>query len=130
MTESISTTWASPPQRVDGVVVAVRRPHERHEVGHEQRVDDRVEPLRCDSPIVELDALGAERDRPLGPASSSIAAHASIVRRRSSTAQHDRARRVEAADPLEPVLDLAAPLAVDDRDEVEHARGHEPASSA
>ena len=36
---------------------------------------------------------------------------------------HDRARRAVAADLLEPVGDLAAPLAVDDDDEVEHARG-------
>ena len=40
-----STTWASAQQRVDGLGVAVRRPHDRRQVGDDERVDDRVEVL-------------------------------------------------------------------------------------
>ncbi len=46
---------------------------------------------------------------------------ASIVVRPCSTAQRI-VRGVVAADPVEPVLDLAAPLAIGDHDQVEHAR--------
>ena len=41
-TESSSTTWARSQQRVDRLGVAVGRPHDRRQLGHQDRVDDRV----------------------------------------------------------------------------------------
>ena len=55
-----------PAQRVDGLGVAVRRPHHRREVGDEQRVDDRVEARQVLRADVDLDPLAADGDVP-GP---------------------------------------------------------------
>ena len=51
-----------PPQRVDRLGVAVRRPHHRREVGDQQRVDDRVELGQVPRADVELHALAGDRD--------------------------------------------------------------------
>ena len=112
-------------QRVDRLGVAVRRPDQRGEVGDHQRVDDRVEAAagaaaRCPGPP----ARGRGRAR----RGAGRRAWSSWPSRRSVCARldraEDRARGVVAADVLEPVLDLAAPLAVRDHDQVEHPRRH------
>ena len=113
-----------PAQCVDGGRVPVRRPHQRREVGYQQRVDDRVERLQMALAELELDPLPAERERALGPLGGDAAPGVDRRAARVHRAQ-DEPRRVVAADALEPVLDLAPELAVDDHDEVEHARRDE-----
>ncbi len=83
--------------------------------------------VRCFVPDVEHDPLARQGEL----AGAVVLArrrerHGGVDRRaaRLDRAQ-DRARRVVAADVLEPVEDLAAPLAVDHHHEVEHPRGRE-----
>ena len=87
-TESISTTWARCEQRVDRLGMAVRRPDERREVGHQQRVDDRVEPRQVlRARRRPRRARGRGRARPgAGRPGVIIVAHASIAVRPGSTA--------------------------------------------
>ena len=130
-TASSRTTWASGMplargrrQRVDGLGVPVRRPDGGAQVRDDERVDDRVEVARCCSPTVTMTSSrmtanspglrrAVRRDRRLG------------VDRRAPglDGADDGARRVVAPDAAQPVGDLAAPLAVDDADEVQRPRG-------
>ena len=81
---------------------------------------------RWRSPIEQLHALAPDRDRArLRARPRCRSARVAASRRRpGSTATSDQPRRVEAPDALEPVLDLAAELLVDDHDHVHHARRH------
>jgi hypothetical protein len=116
-----------PAQRVDRLGVPVRRPHHRRQVGHQQRVDDRVELGQVLLADAQLDALARDRDVP-GPRGDVVGADAGPRVDRLAPRLDgalDEPRRVIAADALEPVLDLAAELAVHHHDHVEHPRGHE-----
>ena len=101
-------------QRVLGDRVAVRRPDERREVGDDQRRDDRRQRLEVLLADVDLDVLAGDR-RATPLSSVAIDAQASSVVRLRLDGDDDRARRVVAADLDEPVLDLAAVLAIADR---------------
>ena len=118
-----------PAQRVDRLVVPVRRPHHRREVGAPAagRRSCRAWRGGC-GPIVELHALARDGDvaRPrLGVVGADARPRVDRLRARPRPRTAIEPRRVVAADALEPVLDLAAELAVDDDHEVQHPRGHE-----
>jgi hypothetical protein len=105
--------------------MAVRRPHDCGDVGHHQRVHDRVERLQVVRPHVEQHALAHQRQlsRPRVPLRGHR--HRRVDRRASLLDRaEDRARGVVATHPLQTVQDLAAPVAVDNHNEVDHPRRH------
>jgi hypothetical protein len=110
-------------QRVDRLRVPVRRPDQRREVGHDERVHDRVEARQVLLPQVQEHALACEVEVALDLSADRHGDRG--VDRGASPLDRadDRARGVIAADLLEPVQDLAAPVAVDDDDQVQDARG-------
>ena len=99
----------------------------RREVGDEQRVDDRVELGQVALADLDLDTLARDRDVPwdrLGVLGPDPRPRVDRLAPRLDRAQ-DEPRRVVAPDALEPVLDLAAVLAVHHHHDVQHARRHE-----
>ena len=115
---------AEAQERVDRLLVAVRRPDDRREVGDDERVDDRVEVLEVLVAARDEDRLAGQANWPgFGSAGAAIIATASSDVAPGFDRAHDGARRVVAPDASQPVGDLAAVLTVDDRDEVQHPRG-------
>ena len=115
-------------QGIDRLGVPVGRPHQRRDVGDHERVDDRVELLEMPGPEVEDDALAGKCELAglVGVRGAAVRGHGDVrVDRRAPFLDRaqDRARGVVAAHALEAVEHLAAPLAVDHDDQVEHARG-------
>ena len=129
-----------PAPRLDRTVVGVEQHHVDHAaaapgppprgragdhstVGNSETsdgIDDRLEPRQVLGSHVDLDLL-AHHAEPV-VRRFLVGHHRGRVERRAALLDRaeDRARGVVAADPLEPVGDLALPLAVDDHDQVEH----------
>ena len=95
-------------------------------LGCEHRVDDRLSASRCSGP---RSISTCSRRTPRLPASGLLVADASRPRRACVASLLDRAqdgaRCLVAPDALEPVGDLALPVAVDDHDQVQHPGGHQ-----
>ena len=126
---STSTTWAISRSASSAIAWPCGAHTSVARSGHDERRDDVGEAVERLLPDVDLDALAGDRQharRPPWPSTPTRRASSAC----GSTAHEDRARRVEAADLLEAVLDLAAVVAVADDDEVEHARGLHGAGAA
>ncbi len=110
-------------QRRNGVGVTVRAPQHGRQFGHHDRIDDRLEPTKVLGPHVDLDVLAHHPEAAAGRVL--VAHHRHRVERVPSLLDRaqDRAGGVVAADPLEPVGDLALPRAVDHHHQVQHAGG-------
>ena len=128
-TESSSIACASGSSASHGLGVAVGRPQQRRQVGDDERVGDRQQVVEV--AVAELDDHGLvqqhELARRLASPSEAIARARVQARAVGLVGEHDQARGVVAPDAAQAVGDLPAPLALDERDHVQHARGQEAA---